>query len=122
MSSRATFIIIGVMLGMFLVVGVVAISMCSQQYHREELKVLEHRMTSEQGMPVVVGKAVNDTESQVQSPKAEVKWYGMGGTLLGTSSQTFSGNLKPGDVWQFVVKGYTVSAAQVVNYELWVTY
>lgn len=122
MSTRLTFIIIGVMMGMFVVVGVVALSMCSQQFQAEELKVLDLRMTTERDMPIVVGKAINDTESPVQSPRAEVEWYGIGGILLGTSTQTFSGILEPGDVWQFVVKGQGVSAAQVVKYELKVTY
>lgn len=122
MGTRQTFIIIGVMIAMFIVVGVVALSMCSHQFQGKELKVLDLRMTTEKDMPIVVGKAINDTESSVQSPRAEVKWYGIGGVLLGTSNQTFSGSLKPGDVWQFVVKGQGVSAAQVEKYELRVKY
>ena len=122
MGSRQTFIIIGVMIGMFIVVGVVALAMCSRQFQVEELKVLDVRMITEQDTPIVAGKAINDTESPVQSPRAEVKWYGVGEVLLGTSRQTFPGILEPGDEWHFVVRGDGVSEAQVVKYKLKVTY
>lgn len=122
MGTRQTLIIIAVMIMMFVIVGVVAISLCSRQFQGAELKVTEHRMSSEQGVPLIVAKAINDSESIVENPRAEVKWYGMGGVVLGTSYQRLYRKLEPGEVWQFVVRGQGVSAAEVVDYELRVTY
>jgi hypothetical protein len=122
MGTRQTLIVIFAMILMFVIVGVVALSLCSRQFQGAELKVVEHRMISEQGVPLLVGKAVNDSESAVENPRAEVKWYGMGGMVLGTSYQRLYRKLEPGEVWQFVVRGQGVSAAEVVDYELRVTY
>ena len=86
-----------------------------------ELTVLDDQLVNEFLGPKVVGTARNYTGEKLTSVEAEVKFYGQGGVVLGTSSDYYYGDLLPGETWQFEVYSFDASYNEITRYKITVT-
>ncbi len=111
-----------------LVAGVIALALIGvcvwslvEVTEERELMILEQDMIDDLGRPVVTGMARNDTGEKLGSVEAQVKWYGLGDVVLGTSFDFYFDSLQPGEIWLFEVRGWGVTFEALKRYELKVT-